>query len=235
MNYRSQLCCAHAAAIWSLLIGFGLFVMPGWLPPLSPSPAPDQIAAVFPTDTVSRVGFAIAAFTAPFFVLFFVVMRQQMKRIEGPSQIWGDLNMAGAIIGTLAVQIPAFLWLAISYRKGLSPDLIAVLNDVSWFMLLGATGPAVLQNLSIGICILGIDREQKVYPRWLGYWNLWLAFTLLPGVLLPFFKIGPFAYDGLFGFWLVALGFFAWVGLNYIYTLKAVIQQHNNEHSLSTA
>ena len=226
-NYRSQMVCAHSIVAWSLLVGFGLFVIPDWMPPISPDQSIGEIALYFQNTGVSRVGFALGAFAAPFFILFFTVMRNQMRRIEGHNGIWGDINLFAAAIGSLAVQFPAFFWLAISYRPELSADVVAVLNDIAWFMLLGATGAAVMQNIAIACCILLVDPNQTVFPRWLGYWNLWLAFTLMPGVLLPFFKTGPFAYDGIFGFWLVAVSFFVWVFLNYFYTVKAIKQERD--------
>jgi hypothetical protein len=101
-----------------------------------------------------------------------------------------------------------------------------VVDNLAFFLLLAAYSPAVLQNAAIGLCIIG-GREDapQPYPRWLGYANLWLAITLLPGILVPFFTSGPFTYAGLFGFWLVATGFFAWTILMWWYTVRAIKQQ----------
>ena len=45
---------------------------------------------------------------------------------------------------------------------------------------------------------------------------------LMPGVLIPFFKHGPFGWNGLLGFWVVAVAFFVWVFLMWIFTAKAI-------------
>ena len=57
-----------------------------------------------------------------------------------------------------------------------------------------------MQNIAIGIAAFK-DTEAKVFPRWLGYFNFWAALAFLPAALLYFFKTGPFAWDGVFVFW----------------------------------
>ena len=47
------------------------------------------------------------------------------------------------------------LWLAISYRPDLDPQLIMVMNDFAWFMFLAGAGPTYVQWLCIGIAIIG--------------------------------------------------------------------------------
>ena len=48
---------------------------------------------------------------------------------------------------------------------------------------------------------------------------------LLPAVLLPFFKTGPFAWHGIFQFWLAALVFFGWMAVMSVMLIKAVRAQ----------
>ena len=55
-----------------------------------------------------------------------------------------------------------------------------------------------------------IDPDEAVFPRWIGHVSAWCAVLLLPAVLLPFFKEGPLAWDGIFQFWLAAAIFFGW-------------------------
>jgi hypothetical protein len=44
-------------------------------------------------------------------------------------------------------------------------------------------------------------------PRWVGYTSIWVGVLSLPGVVIPFFKSGPFAWNGIFAFWLPAILF----------------------------
>jgi hypothetical protein len=219
VNRRNQLLAIHATWPFVVLVG-GAFLVAGWIPPPSPNMGRSAIAEIFRNHDNVRIGAAMFFFGGTLFVAPCVAITSQMRRIEGPRHVLADLQIVSAAIGVLAIQIPAALWLAISYRSGTSQAVIVTLNDVAWFFLLGAVGSAVVQNLSIAACILGSD--GSVYPRWLGYANLWLVTALMFGVLIPFFKRGPLAWSGVIGFWVVAVAFFAWVILMWTYTVKAI-------------
>lgn len=226
MNARNQLLCAHSALLFMICTGLGVFIMPGWLPPPSPGLDAAGVSQIFvPTNLAMRIGVAMVALTCPLSMGLPAAITTQLRRIEGEHHVLADLQLACAVVGVIGIEIPSFLWLAISYREGISPVVQMTLNDMAWFIIIGAAGSAVLENICIGLCILGDDTGRNIYPRWLGYWNLWLAITLLPGVLLPFFKSGPFAWNGIMGFWVVVIGFFIWLLLNYVYTVKAIKRQ----------
>jgi hypothetical protein len=42
------------------------------------------------------------------------------------------------------------------------------------------------------------------------------------GVLIPFAHHGPFAWNGVLGFWLVAIDFFAWAVVMWVCTARAI-------------
>lgn len=70
--------------------------------------------------------------------------------------------------------------------------------------------PAIVQCLSIGLAVLGHRRENPMFPRWVAYYNFWIAFLFVPGGLAMFFKDGAFAWNGLLAFWLAAVMFGTW-------------------------
>ena len=41
-------------------------------------------------------------------------------------------------------------------------------------------------------------------------------------MFIPFFKTGPLAWNGLIGFWVVAVAFFTWAFAMWIFTAKAI-------------
>jgi len=219
VNRTNQLLCIQMTWVFVVLVG-GAFVVAGWVPPPSPDQSHDEIAAMFRDHGNVRAAAAMFFFGGALFVAPCAAITAQLRRIEGAREVLGTLQIVSAAIGVLALQIPGALWLAISYRDGLDPSVAVALNDVAWFFLLGAVGSAVMQNFSIGVCILGSD--GSVYPRWLGYANLWLMTGLVFGVCIPFFKTGPLAWNGVIGFWVVATAFFAWLLLMWAYTLRAI-------------
>jgi hypothetical protein len=225
MNRRSQLLCIHSTLLFILTVGGG-FLVAGWVPPPSPTRSAPLVAASFHDHFHIRLAAAMFFFGSALFMLPAVAITAQLRRLETERAVLANLQMLAAAVGVLAIQIPGAIWLVVSYRTGTSPGIIVTLNDLAWFMLLGAVGPAVVQNVSIALCILGKGgKGRDVYPRWLGYANLWLATLLMPGVLIPFFKTGPFAWNGVLGFWVVATGFFTWVILMWVYTVKAINEE----------
>ena len=227
MNTRNQLLCIHLVIPFVLLVGVGGFVLSGFIPPPSPGLSVGDTAALFTPDRIGmRIGVSLLAGGSALFMGPAVAFKCQLRRIEGRFPALADLQLVSAAVGVLALQFPAYMWLAVSYRPGIPPEIVTVFNNLAFFLLLAAYSPAVLQNLSIGMCILGgQEGAPRPYPRWLGYANIWLGVTLLPGILVPFFTGGPFTYSGLFGFWLVATGFFLWIILMWWYTVRAIKTQ----------
>jgi hypothetical protein len=64
-----------------------------------------------------------------------------------------------------------------------------------------------------------------VFPRWLGYFNIWCALTFLPAALIYFFKNGAFAWNGVFCFWLPLTVFTTWFAVMFVMTRRAIIRQ----------
>ena len=103
--------------------------------------------------------------------------------------------------------------------------MILLLNDLGWIMLLMTFTTFVVQNFAIGLCILGDKRERPTLPRWVGYFNFWVGVLFIPGGLLTFFKTGPFAWDGLFVWWVPLIVFFIWYVAMFVLLRNAVKQQ----------
>ena len=79
------------------------------------------------------------------------------------------------------------------------------LNDISWLLFLTPIGPFIIQNLVIATAILA-DRKG-ILPRWVGYLNFWVALSFVPDPLAFFFHSGPFAWRGIFIFWLAFVAY----------------------------
>jgi hypothetical protein len=70
-------------------------------------------------------------------------------------------------------------------------------------------------------CLLDA-RTVPVYPRWVGYFNIWIALLFIPGAFAFILKTGPFAWNGLLSFWLASGAFFSWLIVMTPLTLKAI-------------
>jgi hypothetical protein len=224
-----QILCVHSGLASALLMCLGMFGVAGWLPVHDPSWGAARIAQIFQDDAVRiQVGMIILAMSGVLFWPFSAAISMQMKRIEGnDSHPLTYVQMASATGAVLAILLPAWLWMVMSYRPGaVAPETLQLANDFSWMTFVGLFPPALVQNVSIALCIFSDRSNTPIYPRWLGVANLVdAAGFLIPGVLLPFSKTGLFAWNGLIGFWLVAILFFGWIGTMWWTTLKALQAQ----------
>ncbi|HUR75457.1 MAG TPA: hypothetical protein VMZ00_14345, partial [Sporichthya sp.] len=201
MNTFAQKLCIHLTGLFVALVG-GAFAVAGWIPPFSPDGSFEELARNVQNQDNVRIAAAMFFFGGASFVFPTCAIAAQLRRVEGPRSVMTWAQLLSGAIGVLGIQIPAAIWLAVSYYDGTDPELVSALNAVGWFFLLGAVGPAVFQNFAIAAVVLSGD--GRVYPRWVGYVNLYCALGLMLGVLTPFFKDGPFAWNGVIGFWVVA-------------------------------
>lgn len=223
MNKTNQLICAHSAVFFAVVMGIGWFFIPGWFPPITPGMDAETVQAMFEADRSGiRIGMTIAAFSSVFWWTLSAAIAMQMRRIEGNFPILAWVQMAAATGTVLIILFAAYFNLAAAYRPDMPAENIQLFMDIAWLMMIGAWPPGFIQNAAIGLCIISDKNEKKVYPRWLGYANFWIAILYLPGALLPFFHGGPFSWNGIFGFWLVANFFFLWIMLMWWYTVKAI-------------
>ncbi len=214
---------AHSGLLFAIFLGSGAFLVAGWLPPVQPSLDAGQIAQLFSEDrTRIRLGTSMLAFGSLFWWTFSVALASQMRRMEGDRHPLADLNLLSSTGTTLIIMLVAYVWLTVAFRENMPADNLQLLNDFAWMCFVGFYPPLFLQGLAIGICILRCGGPDAPYPRWAGYLTLWCAVLFLPGVLVPFFQSGPFAWNGLIAFWLVATALFIWLVVMWWLTVRAV-------------
>jgi hypothetical protein len=80
----------------------------------------------------------------------------------------------------------------------------------------------VLQVACFGIAVLIDRRERPIFPRWLGYYNLWVALMFTPGTFNVFFHDGPLAWNGIIAWYLPLAVFATWMIINPLYLSRAV-------------
>jgi hypothetical protein len=93
---------------------------------------------------------------------------------------------------------------------------------MAWIPFVGLTSTAAVQVACFGIAVLLDKRERPLFPRWLGYYNLWVALMFTPGTFNVFFHNGPLAWNGIIAWYLPLAVFATWMIVNPIYLAKAV-------------
>ena len=136
-------------------------------------------------------------------MLFNATSQLGLQRYAGPGH-WNDPDMLE--IGNPGMDDPAMERTHMSLGTLLAAPLIAG-NDLS---AMNADTRAVLTN------------PATTFPRWVGYLNLWVAFAFVPDILAYFFFSGPFAWNGIFVFWLALTAYVV-----FLVTMSVVTRRGN--------
>lgn len=219
---RIQKACIWAGPVMGLMFVIG-FVVAGFWPPPSPNQSATQVAAMIDAHRTSiRIGVVICLASCPLLMPFLAAFTIQMKRIEGARPIMAYIALALGALATVEFVIPYVFMLVSTYRADTDPNVTRALFDLSWFFFLGVISTFVLELALFGVAVLVDNRPKPVFPRWLGYANIWLALMFSPASFLVFFKTGPLAWNGLLVWYVPVTTFLLWFVPNFIYLLKAV-------------
>jgi hypothetical protein len=199
MTRRILALCALAGPA-TVLIALTGWLVAGVLPIPLGSDSSTQEVVDFYGQTRVLAGMSIASVGICLVFPLIAVIGVHMVRMEGRTPILTFLQLiTGAATGVLLL-LPMLLMAVIGFRPDRNPELTVTLNDIAWLMFLTPIAPFIIQNVAIGVAIL--NDKQQTLPRWVGYVNFWVAFSFLPDPLAFFFHSGPFAWRGIFIFWL---------------------------------
>jgi hypothetical protein len=189
-------------------IGFGWFL--GYANPPSPAlSAQDLLARVKANQASMLLGGALCTFFWSFWVTWAAPLIIYVRRMErAPLLTYASIaNVGGgaAVITTIAVS-----WTVMAFRAE-DALIVQAFNDLGFFLFLYTWPPFAIWMFIIAAAILRDVNPEPTFPRWVAYYNVWTGILMAPASLMGFFKTGPFAYDGLLAFWLVAIDFFLWM------------------------
>lgn len=218
--------CAWCGVAFTALFGAG-FLIAGFLPPPSPGEGASQLAHLYRHDaTAIRIGLQIAWSSSVLFLPFVALLTILMKRAEGEFAPWAYTQLAAGVGSVIVFVIPLWNVQAAVYRAERSPQTVQALSDLGWLPFVGGWALPATQSAALAVVILAdrsTDRRAApTFPRWAGYFNIWIALLYVPAILLPFFKSGPLAWDGVLPFWLGAAAFFGWIVVMTVLSLRAL-------------
>ena len=226
MKKRTQQLCALCGVFCSIGWLLGAWLA-GFLPPPEPSMTPAEIGEIYRTNTnMLRLGFIILGAGSCLYLPWSAAISVQMKRIEGENSPLTYTQLGMGAVFVWVFFIPVMIWLAAAYRPEETPDLILQrMNDFGWLTFINPVATIFVQGMAIGLAILQDKRKNPIFPRWFGYFNIWAVITYLPGILVPFFKDGIFAWDGLLALWVPLVIFVFWMCAMSYFLLKAIDTQ----------
>jgi hypothetical protein len=190
----------------------GFLLLAKYLPPPTAHESAAQIAHFYASNaTRIRAGLIIGFLGWTPWAALTTVITVQLARIQPRRPVLALLQFGTGIAGFVFLLMSMIILLVASFRPGRSPEITQALHDLGWFTLFITVPAFSTQALVIGIATLRSDPPVQVYPRWTGYANIWVAVLFLPVLLIPFFKTGPFSYQGLMVYWLAFVVFFLWI------------------------
>lgn len=228
MNTKSQLFCAWCGVGFVVLFTLGWWIIANYVPPMSPTLTSTEVAAFYQQNTNAiRFGLMLTMISAALTAPWVAVIAVQLKRIEGEFPVLTYTQLVAGAVGIVVLLLPPLIWTTVAFRPDRDPELMLLMNDFGWLLFIMTFSPAFIQNLVIALAIFSDQGAVPVFPRWLAYFNIWVAILFIPGGLITFFKVGPFAWNGLLAFWLPLIIFFAWFLVMFLALLKTIKAQSN--------
>lgn len=226
MSIGIQKLCAGSGLVFVTLMFGSMLLFTPLVPPPSPAMDAVTVAALYAQHhTSTLIGLSLAMTATFFYVPWVAIISLHMKRMEGVSPVLSTIQAIGGTVVVSIVTIPVMCWVTAAFRVDRAPEIVQVLNDFGWLFLVMTYPVPTVQLLAIGIATLSDKSVDSVFPRWAGYFNLWMGVLFVPGVLIAFFYKGPFAWNGVIGFWIPIAAFILWFLLMTPVLFRAIRQQ----------
>ncbi|MEX1670937.1 hypothetical protein AB4876_18665 [Zhongshania guokunii] len=228
MRTNFETLCIWSGILCTVVLFIGWWPIANFFPPHSPISDADFIAAIYQENTNAiRFGCLLIIISGGLYVPFNAVIATQLKRIKSPeTRVIVYTQICCGAAGTLFFLLPGLSWTIAAFRPDRAVEITQTLNDTGWILLVMPFALFSVQDLAIGGLILSDRSKEKIFPRWIGFFNLWCAILFIPGGLLTFFKVGPFAWDGILAFWIPGLIFFTWFYVMSYGLFRAVSKQN---------
>jgi hypothetical protein len=218
--------------LWSgpvgvVLVFFGLFVMAGFFPPPSPDLTGTKMAAVWQDDPgLKKTGLILCFMGGTLYLTFTLAIGYVLRRCTD-DVIMPATQTALGVFGTVYFSLNFLILAVAGYRPNLSQDSTQTLHDLGFILTFSPAAPFFLQYFAIALTIFQIPDAKPLIPRWVAYFNIWVAVGLIPPSFIPLFTSGPLAWNGLLGFYIPVVVFGAWYVVMFL-TLRRVLPRRGD-------
>src|SRR3984893_9148427 len=225
MTNRGQVFCAVSGPIALTLFLLAMWPASHFLPPPAPGLTPIEVANVYRSHATGiQVAAILQMVSIALLVAFYGGISAQMRRMEGNDRTWTYVQLGAGAMSLAPFLLCGLLWAAAAIRIDRAPEITQLINDFAFLFLVAPAPPATVQLIPIGYAIHGGHSPQPVFPLWLAYATFWTAILILPGAVVFMFLKGPFAWNGILGFWIPAIAFGVWANIMAPMMIKAAKQ-----------
>jgi hypothetical protein len=224
-NRRLELACVWAGPLFVVLYAIGFWGIAGFIPPPAPSLTAQKVGALYEAHRSEiRVGMLLALVASTLLFPFFAAISAQIARIERRTPLLAMMQFGGAVLLLVFFALCSMLWIAATFRPELDFATVRVLHDLSWLIFVMVFPAYTLQMVCMAVAGFIDHSPEPVWPRWAAYLNLWVAVSGMGGGLAVFFKTGPFAWNGLIGFYVPLTVFAVWIAVTTYLLRRAAIR-----------
>ena len=185
-------------------------------PPPSPLMTSSEILARIDSQILIAkasvpIGILAAGLSIPFNALIAIHI-YEIEKAHGNRPVLAITSLGGGLLNSSFFFLVFFGWAGIIYRAPEGLEATRMIFDITWVIMAMASSAPALQMVCIGLASLADKRPNPIFPRWVGFFMFFLATGTCTGAFAIFFYKPPFAWNGIFGFWIPAGAFLVWLG-----------------------
>lgn len=230
-----RLCFASGLIFLTTYFGFW-GILGSCVPPLPATMTAEEMASHFRSNAnVMTMGMVGAMTFAPTYMMWGLGITKVMETLEGGNRILSKLQLWGAGLTVIPVYMCYVFILTGTYRANtMDPTLIQMMYDMSWLTISPCYSVTTMQMVAMGTCFLSDRRETPLIPKWLCWYSIWGGFMFIAEDIMPFFKHGIFARNGIMNFWTeYSIYFFYMLFVTYyLYKATARLEQERKAGTL---
>jgi hypothetical protein len=223
MNPIAHRLCAWTGVLFMLVFLVAMTMVVRFVPPVSPALDSTAIARLFAEQSMQiRVATALMMSGAALGWCWSACVATWTARMEGSMPVLSFTQLLCGVFSFGGVYFAVVAWSSAAFRADRPQELVYLLSDQGWYWIVMMGSCAWMQMLAIGLAVLFDKATEPTFPRWVGYFNIWIGVLQIPGVMVAFFTTGPFAWDGLVAFWIPLTSFSAWIAVDTWAILRAI-------------
>ena len=222
-----------ALVYWALLFLFGFGVAMVALLHMVPLPPAtldaSEVAHFYRENGLQvRLGAMVGAWTGGFMVPLAVVISVQMARMEKGTPVLAMLQLTGGGLMSVFLAFPPVFWGVAAFTPERPAEITQLIHEVANLTFIATNQFVVFQYAAIAaFTFLYRDDALSPFPCWFGYLTVWIILILEVGSVAFLTKAGPFAWNGLFVFWVPFTVFFWWLVIISVLLLRTIKRQNS--------
>lgn len=184
------------------------------IPPVAADLPAQALGDMFREDANAiRLGMGMSMSFAVFYFLWGLAVARIIEiGIERDNDTLSTVARWGAGLTVVPLMCSCVFWLAGAYRpEALDDSILQLLYDMGWLMIDMCYMVTTVQMVAMGIAFIQDPRREPLIPKWLAWYGIWVGFSFVAELLMPFFLSGIFARQGTLNFWIEFFIWFFWI------------------------